>query len=59
MIPRDTLENPEENCAAPGAADNLQGVQLDADLRVVIDRWHELPDPVKAGVVAIIRATSE
>ena len=29
---------------------------FDADLQAVIDRWPELPEPIKAGIVAMIRA---
>ncbi|WP_197533728.1 hypothetical protein [Symmachiella dynata] len=41
-----------EVCAAPGAA-------IDFDLVFLIDRWERLPEHVRTGIVAMVRATSE
>ena len=45
-----------ENCTAPGAANESHNAPIDADLQAIIERWAELPDAVKAGIVAMVRA---
>jgi hypothetical protein len=30
---------------------------LSADLALIIERWEALPEPVRAGIVAMVRAT--
>ena len=45
-----------ESCAAPGAADESKNGPIDPDLQSVIDAWETLPDPVKAGILAMVRA---
>ena len=60
MIQRVSAETSEENAhfdnrAAPGAAGETQNAPIDADLRAIIERWSELPDAVKAGIVAMVR----
>ena len=52
---------PEENGtfpsgAAPGAAVGPENAPIDPDLRAIIERWAELPDAVKAGIVAMVNA---
>ncbi|MCH8153450.1 MAG: hypothetical protein IH830_13885 [Planctomycetes bacterium] len=46
--------------AAPSAARSVesegQTVQLDPDLQHLIDAWPTLSKPVKAGIVAMVRA---
>ena len=50
--------------AAPGAArsaekhvePSLPTVPADPDLAAVADAWSELPEPVRAGIVAMVRA---
>jgi hypothetical protein len=32
--------------------------QSDPDLTLILDRWAALPDAVRAGIVAMVRATS-
>jgi len=59
--PRVTPENPEENAhsregAAQGAAVGAANTPNDPDLRAIIERWADLPDAVKAGIVAMVRA---
>jgi hypothetical protein len=61
MIQRVSAEDPEknahsENCAAAGAAVDSENVPIDPDLRAIMERWGQLPDAVKAGIVAIVRA---
>ena len=55
-------ENPEENAlsrdsAAPGAAVDAQNTSIDPDLQAIIERWPELPDAVKAGILAMVRTS--
>ena len=62
MIQPANPENPEENAhsrgsAAPGAAVGAENTPIDADLQAIIQRWPELPEPVKAGIVAMVCAT--
>ncbi|MCA9182865.1 MAG: hypothetical protein KDA51_15495 [Planctomycetales bacterium] len=45
-----------ENRAAAGAAVVSENAPIDAELQVIIERWAELPDAVKAGIVAMVRA---
>jgi len=61
MIPRGSVENSEKDVnssegAAPGAALSAGKVPIDPDLELVVERWSELPDPVKAGILAMVRA---
>ena len=63
MIPLLTPLNPEgkansEKCAAPGAAVQIDNSTLDPDLQTIIDRWPALPDAVKAGILAMVQASS-
>jgi len=39
-------------CGALGA----QTGQIDPDLQAIIERWPTLPEPIKAGILAMIRA---
>ena len=60
MIQRVALENPEKNAhsqasAAQGAAVDSQNEPIDTDLLVIIERWPDLPDALKAGIVAMIQ----
>ena len=55
-------ENTEKNAhsregAAQGAAVGAANTPNDPDLRAIIERWADLPDAVKAGIVAMVRAT--
>ena len=29
----------------------------DRDLRLILDRWGDLPEPIRAGIVAMVKAT--
>jgi len=35
---------------------DAHSARIDSDLRAIIERWGELPDAVKAGIVAMVRA---
>ena len=64
MIQRATPENPEENahsehCAAAGAAVDSENVQIAPDLQAIVERWADLPDAVKAGIVAMVQAATK
>ena len=59
--PRATRVNPKENShfrdsAAPGAAVDPENGPVDPDLRFIVERWGELSKPVKAGIIAMVRA---
>ena len=61
MIQRVSAENPEknahsENRAAAGAAVDSENAEIDADLQAIIERWADLPEAVKVGIVAMVRA---
>jgi len=49
--------------AAPGAApyseDRHAAIQTDPDLAVVVEAWVNLPSPLRAGILAMIRAAGE
>ena len=64
MIQRVTPENPRENgtfsnCAAPGAAGGIENGPIDPDLRAIIERWADLPDAMKAGIMAMVKVTGD
>ena len=64
MIPRVSAKNAVENvhsetCAAAGAAVDSEHVTIDADLKAIVDRWANLPDEFKAGIVAMVRAVGD
>jgi hypothetical protein len=42
--------------AARGAAVGAANAHIDPDLQAVIERWPDLPDAVKSGIVAMVRA---
>ena len=44
--------------AAPGAAVVQENSPSDPDLAKVIEAWSELPEPVKAGIVAMVKAAT-
>ena len=62
MIPLTTRKYPgkpahSDNCAAAGAAVETAAAALDPDLQSVIEQWPDLPPAVKAGIVAMVRAS--
>ena len=44
--------------AALGAAVSAENAPIDPELRSIIERWPDLPDAVKAGILAMVRAAS-
>ncbi len=44
-----------QNSAAAGAAVETENDPIDADLRLIIERWEFLPEAVKAGILAMVR----
>jgi len=42
--------------AAPGAAVDPENGPTDPDLQIIVERWDDLPEPVKAGILAMVRA---
>jgi hypothetical protein len=51
----DTSEDPEKNLAFCLAL----LAQKSADLALVVERWERLPEPIRAGIVAMVKATLE
>jgi len=56
--------SPEKNAnsddgAAPGAAAGAEKDPTDPDLELVVERWSELPEPVKAAIAALVWATDQ
>ena len=39
-----------------GAESGAHNAPIDADLQAIIEQWPELPDAVKAGIVAMVKA---
>ncbi|MDA1051516.1 MAG: hypothetical protein O3C40_13690 [Planctomycetota bacterium] len=52
-----TLDSLPVDRAASGAAVDLDHAPIDPDLQSIIDHWSELSEAVKAGIVAMVRAT--
>ncbi|MCL4218685.1 MAG: hypothetical protein KJ052_17000 [Candidatus Hydrogenedentes bacterium] len=52
-----------ESCVGPSVgpsnAENLQIEALDAGLRLIVERWAELPESLRLGIVAMVQATDE
>ena len=46
-----------KNCTAPGAAADAGNPALDPELQAVIERWPGLSHAIKAGILAMVRAT--
>ena len=64
MIQRVSAEIPEKKAhsrgsAAPGAAVGAENTPIDADLQVIIQRWPELSEAVKAGILAMVKMTGD
>ena len=61
MSPWVSAETPEEiahsgNRVAGGAAVDSENALIDADRRAIIQAWPDLPDVVRVGIVAMVRA---
>jgi len=44
-----------ENLAAAGAAVVSENAPIDVDLQAIIEQWADLPDAMKAGIMAMVR----
>ncbi len=45
--------------AAESDASDCKNAATDRDLRAVVDAWPVLPDAVKAGILAMVRASTD
>ena len=53
------LRQSTSGCAAQGAAVDPENAPFDADLQTIIKRWAELPDAIKAGILAMVKMTGD
>ena len=53
------LRLPPDPVGLPLAIDVRQSEPLDTDLAVIVDAWPSLPDAVKAGILAMVRACNK
>ena len=53
------LRNTSDDCAAESGANGDEKPLHDSDLTLIIERWEQLPDAVKAGIVAMVEAASQ
>ena len=61
QAPQDQSDTPSDRaarsaCAAPGPENAPQTTDSDPDLAKVTDAWPTLPEAVKAGIVAMVKA---
>ena len=54
---KDLRKSPVSHGAKSGAL-SAQSALIDADLAMIIDRWHGLPQVVKAGILAMVRSAA-
>ena len=50
------LEDQDNRRAAPGAVLMQENSPFPPNLQAVIDAWPSLPEPVKAGILAMVKA---
>jgi hypothetical protein len=60
---RTTTENPEETPhfskgGAESGANDPQNDRIDPGLALLVERWDSLPEAVRAGIVAMVKAAS-
>ncbi len=58
---RTTSEYPEKpaissQCGAESGARDVQDAEIDPRLRAIVDAWPGLPEAIKAGISAMVRA---
>jgi len=46
----------EAQGGAESGAVGAREAPLDPDLQLIVDRWEDLPQPIKAGILAMVRA---
>jgi hypothetical protein len=51
------LRQIDDPSAARGAAGSAENAVCDPDLKTVIERWHSLPEAVRAGILAMVQVT--
>ena len=51
------LRQSQNQIAAKSGAFRAANALVDPDLQAIIERWPELPEVVKAGILAMVRAT--
>jgi hypothetical protein len=56
LSPRGATASPPSATAGATAADVDASAGSDPDLALLIERWGDLPEPVKAGIMAMVRA---
>jgi len=60
MSPLGSAENPEKDVnSSEGAALSAGKVPIDPDLELIIHKWTDLPQTLKAGILAMVRATDQ
>jgi hypothetical protein len=52
------LRSGDEAARSAGAARSADFPPVDPDLRAVVAAWPTLPEPIKAGLVAMVRASA-
>ncbi len=52
------LQNQAVSGGAESGADSADLAQIDSDLQHIIDAWPDLPEPIKAGVLAMVKAAN-
>lgn len=55
----DTHESRPRGCCTPGCTERAGTGETDADLRAVVDAWPTLSAAVRAGILAMVRASLE
>jgi hypothetical protein len=50
------LQHSAKACAAQGAAVSTEDGLIDPDLQAVIEAWLELPEAIKAGILAMVKS---
>lgn len=50
------LQNQAVSGGAESGADSDDFAQIDPDLAMLLDAWPTLPEPVKAGILAMVKA---
>ena len=53
------LQNSSNSSGAESGASSPDSVQSDPNLQMLIDAWPDLPDAIKSGIIATVRALTE
>ena len=59
--PADSLGKPDisETCGANAGAVETKTTQIPSDLQALIDAWPALPNAMRAGIVAMVKAAAK